>query len=471
MVRGGICWCLNCNSPLLGEKCEKCESKGEYVPLSRAADARPAFKSDIALIEELLNRTYGGGAVKALNLECQVVLLNRLPYLDKAYEILLGGKVLAHILFDVFSLSWKIKPLRALLKFMEENGIDYPYVVLNKEKIEKHEFLGESDIKESNISEETEYLGIYSKNDELVGLGCKIDEKILVLKAWLNHENTDYSDYFLNRKSDWKSVLEANRWQIEALKSRACKFLNRTVEKFRRKVFVSYSGGKDSLTCLMLSLKAGIDPKILFIDTCLEMPETIQNVNLIIEKFGLGACVGKAEIEKFWEKLYEVGPPARDYRWCSRLCKLEPTSKVLSEMGESLCIVGQRRAESLKRASSPDVWLNPYVEKSLSATPISGWKALHIWLFIMSEKAENLVNPLYFRGFDRVGCFMCPSATLADLNKVKEWHPVLWDSWEVALEKWRVKNSLSKNWIKYGLWRWRRRTPKALRNFLENFFN
>jgi len=65
------------------------------------------------------------------------------------------------------------------------------------------------------------------------------------------------------------------------------------VERFRRRVFVSYSGGKDSLVCLLPSLKAQIDPKILFIDTCLEMPETIENVNLVIEKFGLDSYTGR----------------------------------------------------------------------------------------------------------------------------------------------------------------------------------
>ena len=465
MVRGGIYWCLNCNSPLLGKKCEKCGKRGEFIQLSRAADARPAFESDIALIEALLRREYGNEIVSALNLKNQLILLNRLPYLDKAYEVILGGKILAHIFFDVFSLSWKIKPLRALLKFMEQTATDYPYVVLNKERIKKYESLNESDIKKSNFDEETEYFGIYSKDNELIGLGRKADGKMLVLRVWKNTENS--TELVFEKKSDWKTALEANRWQIEVLKSRACKFLSKTVERFRREVFVSYSGGKDSLVCLLLSLKAGIDPKMLFVDTCLEMPETICNVNRIVERFGLDSYVGRAEMEKFWQKFYAVGPPARDFRWCSRLCKLEPTNKVLSELGETLCVVGQRRAESFKRASSPDVWLNPYVKKSMNVTPISGWKAFHVWLFLISEKAEKLVNELYFRGFDRVGCYMCPSATLADLRKVKEWHPKLWDGWEKALKEWRVKNSLDENWLKYALWRWRKRIPKALKAFLE----
>ena len=249
MVRGGIYWCLNCNSPLLSKECGKCEERGEFIPLSRAADARPAFESDIALIEALLRREYGNKVVSALNLKNRLILLNRLPYLDKAYEVILGGKILAHIFFDVFSLSWKIKPLRALLKFMEQTATDYPYVVLNRERIKKYESLDESDIKKSNFDEETEYFGIYSKDNELIGLGRKANGKMLVLRVWKNTENS--TELVFEKKSDWKTALEANRWQIEVLKSRACKFLSKTVERFRREVFVSYSGGKDSLVCLL----------------------------------------------------------------------------------------------------------------------------------------------------------------------------------------------------------------------------
>jgi len=141
------------------------------------------------------------------------------------------------------------------------------------------------------------------------------------------------------------------------------------------------------------------------------------------------------------------------------------------QLGETLYVVGQRRVESFKRVSSPDVWLNPYIKKNINVTPISGWKTFHVWLFLISEKTEKLVNELYFRGFDRAGCHMCPSATLANLRKVKERYPKLWDSWEKALNEWRVKNSLDENWLKYALWRWRKRIPKGIKNFLRKTLN
>ncbi len=52
-------------------------------------------------------------------------------------------------------------------------------------------------------------------------------------------------------------------------------------------IAVSYSGGKDSLATLYLALEAGLKPPIIFIDTGLEFPETVENVRMTAEKYGL----------------------------------------------------------------------------------------------------------------------------------------------------------------------------------------
>ncbi len=60
------------------------------------------LKAILPLIEALLRCEYGNEIVSALNLKNRLILLKRLPYLDKAYEVILGGKILAHIFFDIF---------------------------------------------------------------------------------------------------------------------------------------------------------------------------------------------------------------------------------------------------------------------------------------------------------------------------------------------------------------------------------
>ncbi|NIR15141.1 MAG: phosphoadenosine phosphosulfate reductase family protein, partial [Desulfobacterales bacterium] len=50
----------------------------------------------------------------------------------------------------------------------------------------------------------------------------------------------------------------------------------------------------------------------------------------------------------------------------------------------------------------------------MSANPIQNWNALEVWLYIFKEKAD--FNPLYNQGYHRMGCYLCPSSPLAELE-------------------------------------------------------
>ncbi|RLF08635.1 MAG: hypothetical protein DRJ69_06060, partial [Thermoprotei archaeon] len=115
---------------------------------------------------------------------------------------------------------------------------------------------------------------------------------------------------------------------------------------------------------------------------------------------------------------------------------------------------GQRRLESFARARAPPVAVSRWVKGSLTASPINEWSALHVWLYLMREGVE--ANPLYARGFDRVGCWLCPASELAELKLVEELHPELWERWSTWLKNWASQRGLPERWVELGLWRWRR---------------
>jgi len=87
-----------------------------------------------------------------------------------------------------------------------------------------------------------------------------------------------------------------------------------------RPLLVSFSGGKDSLVALHLTLKLGLDPIVVFNDTGLELPETVETVYRTVERYGLRLEVASAG-DAFWRAVEFFGPPAKDYRWC---CKAWP---------------------------------------------------------------------------------------------------------------------------------------------------
>ncbi len=90
-------------------------------------------------------------------------------------------------------------------------------------------------------------------------------------------------------------------------------------------------------------------------------------------------------------------------------------------------------------------------DRSLADLPLEGHRglALHI-----QQEAE--VQPALARGFDRIGCFLCPSASLAEFERLKREKPELWEKWKKALEYWRERFDLPEEWVTYGFWRWKK---------------
>lgn len=66
---------------------------------------------------------------------------------------------------------------------------------------------------------------------------------------------------------------------------------------------------------------------------------------------------------------------------------------------------------------------NPWVGNQVGASPIQEWTALHVWLYLFRTKAPY--NPAYEKGYDRMGCWLCPSSSLSDFFQLEESHPEL----------------------------------------------
>jgi len=255
----------------------------------------------------------------------------------------------------------------------------------------------------------------------------------------------------------WSDVVLANRAPLDRAVAKAVSFIREGLSRLGKPPAVSYSGGKDSLATLLLVLDAGIRPKVLFIDTGLEFPETVENAQKTCATLGLALLTEEAG-GAFWENLPRFGPPGRDARWCCKCCKLGPVTRLITrEFPDGVVsFIGQRRYESEARASKGPVWKNPWVPGQIGASPIQDWSSLAVWLYIFSKKAAY--NPWYERGLDRIGCFLCPATNLADLELVRKSFS--------GYERWQERlRELPPLWLEYGLWRWRY-LPRGVREHL-----
>lgn len=443
-----VYWCLACNVPLIEARCGICGCEAVEVRLFRPEDPRPALETDTKILRETVEKRFGQQAFKRV-IGDGVILLNRVPYADAGYEVVGDGLLLGHLFYDMRLLEWRFKPLRMGCMRLLEDGL------MESVKIDQKPVKGQT-LRLKKI--DRGYVALRDDSGAVLGVAEQMDDGLKVLNVWKPISEVEP----VRGGASIGDFLRANENAIRAEASRAAKTIYKVHGRFGGELVVSYSGGKDSLAVLSLTLEAGLEPKLLFTDTGIELPETVSNVQRVSSKFGVEALEAQAG-EAFWRGLDSYGPPARGYRWCCKTCKLIPTLRLYKSRlsGRVLTVIGQRAAESRARRKRGSVWENYWITGSMNMTPIGGWSMLHVWLYLWMKKLEDLVNPLYFEGFDRIGCYTCPYCNLAEFQEVKRLHPELWSRWEDWLRRWASSMGYGEDYVKLALWRWRR-TPKRV---------
>ncbi|MHA1505402.1 MAG: phosphoadenosine phosphosulfate reductase domain-containing protein, partial [Candidatus Heimdallarchaeota archaeon] len=106
------------------------------------------------------------------------------------------------------------------------------------------------------------------------------------------------------KNQTWEQAVLANSYTIEAYERKAINSIKKTMYRNPElPLTVSFSGGKDSLVCLQLANKTpDVNFKIIFVNTSLEFPETIQYIEDVIKQMGLSKNFCRKDIpeEKFW---------------------------------------------------------------------------------------------------------------------------------------------------------------------------
>jgi DNA sulfur modification protein DndD len=238
---------------------------------------------------------------------------------------------------------------------------------------------------------------------------------------------------------------------------------------------IGYSGGKDSTAALQVVWNAiSTLPKkkrtkpihIISTDTLVENPIISAWVRQSLERMATSAHAQnlpfqphplKPKVEDtFWVNLIGKGYPAprQKFRWCTERLKIHPANRfvrdIVRENGETILILGTRKAESQKRASTmakhaqkrirDRLSPNASLPNSLIYTPIEDWSNDQVWLYLMQwENPWGHSNKELFQiyrgasadnecplvidtstpscGSSRFGCWVC---TLVDRDKSME---------------------------------------------------
>jgi cysteine desulfurase/selenocysteine lyase len=432
-VKKILYWCENCNIPLIAQSCA-CGRVGKKIELLQPYDVRPALSADITLIKKLVSERFGPVPIP------KIILLNKTGGIDRADLIIINGERFGWLTFDPvtrkFGFDLAPEALSYILPLVNRGVVDLD--VQTDARKEQGRIGGKRIPLKTPAPEGT----VIVKYKNRFGTGMVKDGSVKVRELISVISSTPPDP-------GWDEAVEKNRYHLKNLERNAIRAIKQHVND-RPTVNVSFSGGKDSTAVLHLARKAGVT-KAFFIDTGLEFPETVDFVRSqgieIVQKAG-----------DFWQAVEKAGPPGKDNRWCCKLLKLHPLKLYLAGVGPCVTIQGNRWYESWNRADLDETSQNPANPLQLNISPVRNWRALEVFLYLWWQKAE--INPLYDKGLERIGCYLCPAMLESEYEELRNIQPEYHRRWDAFLEKWADKKGLPPAYHSFGLWRWRALPPK-----------
>ncbi|AFY88152.1 DNA phosphorothioation system sulfurtransferase DndC [Chroococcidiopsis thermalis] len=185
---------------------------------------------------------------------------------------------------------------------------------------------------------------------------------------------------------------------------------------------IGVSWGKDSSAVLQLvwNAIASLPPEkrgktihVITTDTLVENPivsswvrKSLQRLHVAAKEYGIPIephLLHPITQDTFWVNLIGKGYPAprNQFRWCTSRLKINPANHFIREMvrehGETILVLGTRKAESSKRAATMEkhqigrvrdrLSPNASLPNSLIYTPIEDWSNNDVWTYL--HQCEN----------------------------------------------------------------------------------
>ncbi|WP_019177722.1 phosphoadenosine phosphosulfate reductase domain-containing protein [Methanomassiliicoccus luminyensis] len=450
--KAGLNWCDTCGTLILGQRCDVCSSAGRRFEVSKPGDVRPAMGKSVNVIASLFQKHFGTSDF----LKGKTIFLNKVAGEDRTDEIVFQGMVIGTMRYDLhtrdFALDLRLEGAR-LLQPIAAKGV-----------VEVGHDTGHLKGKNLPGSAVKGHKGGFKAGDPLIvvagSLICSAVAKVPSNEIGKAEKAIGVRDVgkgaleVSKKRSSWARFVNANESHLRALESKGISDIKSFIGNNKLPVTLSFSGGKDSLACYGLISRATNKFTMIFVNTGLEFPETVRFVEEFAKKNHERLLVADAG-NAFWEQVGSFGPPAKDFRWCCKVCKLAPLAEIIERNYPegTVTVEGNRAFESFARSTIGFVERNPFVPNQIALNPIREWRAVDVWGYIWWRNLDY--NPLYEEDFERIGCYLCPSCLESEWSNTSRLHPDLHARWTGHLMDWSQKNGAADEFVKYGFWRWK----------------
>ncbi len=431
--------CMGC-----GEAVEVPGVKGDASIVSSGVWrwVREAIAWSLGISEGVAQKLAPGGAAARIKMDD----------VEAAYAIVYGGGVAGVLRFEWEVYRWVFSPRGwlASLVYREKLG--------NVGALSVHARRGDLVPWSVYRGERVEELGARLVARDVAGRIVVLRvEKMGLRVEWVEayREDADYprnASVELFAEMNWKG-------RVERMFEEAVAWLGRLLSEKGPGV-VRLSGGKDSGVAAAVFAEAG-GVAAVFTDTGWEHEATRRTARATANALNLSFEVAEPPRD-CWELLEAYGPPGRDYRWCTQVCKLGPTSRLISERGYRVVVAGNRALESPQRAREGRLSRSRGAGGGeLVASPLYEWSSLDVYAALYARRLP--LNPVYEEGIERVGCFNCPSQSIPELLVSSRLSPGYWERWQAFLRRYAEERGLPEAWLRYHLWRWRYNPPPRVR--------
>jgi len=185
------------------------------------------------------------------------------------------------------------------------------------------------------------------------------------------------------------------------------------------KYLISVSGGKDSTALLhwVLNLRDRKDIVAFYCDTGWEHPDTYKYLDYLEGRFNIK--IERLKPAYSFEELCikEKMIPSFATKFCTRVLKMETSNKFVESFnGEVIVFTGVRRDESNNRSEEQS---HKIVNKTKYIQPLVYWSTQKVYDYLKDNDIK--LNPLYKKGFSRVGCYPCIFANQKDIGALEKW--------------------------------------------------
>jgi len=187
---------------------------------------------------------------------------------------------------------------------------------------------------------------------------------------------------------------------------------------------ISISGGKDSTALLLWAIENLPNDELypVFADTGNEHELTLEYVDYLEQVTGIK--IERVRAEKLFGELVkekQIFPCNRPgLRWCTLLLKVDPIKKYIQQFELPVLMVGIRRSESDARKCALEYKWDDYYRCDVWQ-PLVNWSVEQV--FEIMKRHDIKANPLYYKGFSRVGCMPCINARKDEIELIARMFP------------------------------------------------